>query len=82
MLIEEANDKFLDEIYQYTWDEKTGMPVKVNDDVMDAFRYAIATRKWELENKQTDSRAEQTRIVTDAGLVNPVYGDYDMGLPQ
>ena len=82
MLIEEANDKFLDEIYQYTWDEKTGMPAKVNDDVMDAFRYAIATRKWELENKQTDNRVEQTRIVTDAGLVNPAYGDYDMGLPQ
>lgn len=33
--------KFLDEIYEYIWDEKTGLPVKQNDDVMDALRYAI-----------------------------------------
>ena len=33
--------KFFDEIYQYVWDEKTGEPVKLNDDVMDAIRYAI-----------------------------------------
>lgn len=32
---------FLDEIYQYVWDEKTGLPVKLNDDVMDAVRYAV-----------------------------------------
>lgn len=33
--------KFKDEVYQYCWDEKTGQPVKQNDDVMDALRYAI-----------------------------------------
>ena len=32
---------FLDEIYTYIWDDKTGEPVKQNDDVMDAMRYAI-----------------------------------------
>lgn len=32
---------FLSEIYEYIWDEKTGLPVKENDDVMDALRYAI-----------------------------------------
>ena len=32
---------FLDEIYTYIWDENTGEPIKQNDDVMDAMRYAI-----------------------------------------
>lgn len=36
-----APDKFLDEIYQYVWNEKTGLPEKENDDVMDAVRYAV-----------------------------------------
>lgn len=37
-------DKFFDEIYNYVWDEKSGEPVKLNDDVMDAVRYAIYTK--------------------------------------
>ena len=39
-----ASDKvkvFKKEIYNYVWDEKTGNPVKENDDVMDSMRYAI-----------------------------------------
>lgn len=39
-VVKEAIDYFLDEIYQYVWDEKTGEPHKLNDDVMDACRYA------------------------------------------
>ena len=35
---------FFDEIYLYVWDEKTGMPVKQFDDVMDSLRYAIYTQ--------------------------------------
>ncbi len=38
---ENGIDKFLDEIYQYVWDENTGEPKKENDDVMDSMRYAI-----------------------------------------
>ena len=33
--------EFLNEVYEYIWDEKTGMPVKKHDDCMDAVRYAI-----------------------------------------
>lgn len=47
-VVKEAIDKFLDEIYQYIWDEKTGMPVKLNDDVQDAIRYAIFSQHNEL----------------------------------
>ncbi|QIK50613.1 PBSX family phage terminase large subunit [Jeotgalibaca porci] len=36
--------KFNDEIYQYVWNKKTGEPVKENDDVLDAVRYAIYSR--------------------------------------
>ena len=32
---------FKKEIFNYIWDEKTGNPVKENDDVMDSMRYAI-----------------------------------------
>lgn len=42
--------KFKDEVYQYVWNERTGEPEKVNDDVMDALRYAIyssaVSRDW------------------------------------
>src|SRR5699024_6253394 len=37
--------RFRDEIYQYVWDEKTGEPVKKDDDVMDCMRYAIYTQQ-------------------------------------
>lgn len=37
-------DRFKKEIYSYAWNEKTGEPVKINDDVMDALRYAIYTQ--------------------------------------
>lgn len=39
-----VDDRFDEEIFQYAWDEKTGMPVKVFDDVMDALRYGLYTR--------------------------------------
>ena len=40
-VLSSAVQSFLDEIYTYIWDDKTGEPVKQNDDVMDAMRYAI-----------------------------------------
>ena len=36
-------DWFPKEIYSYVWNPKTGEPVKLNDDVMDALRYGIYT---------------------------------------
>ena len=33
--------KFMSEIYEYVWDQKSGDPLKENDHVMDAMRYAI-----------------------------------------
>lgn len=33
--------QFKKEIYNYIWDERTGDPVKENDDVMDSIRYAV-----------------------------------------
>lgn len=40
---EPAVTEFKQEIYSYVWDEKTGKPVKENDDVMDAVRYGVYT---------------------------------------
>lgn len=34
---------FMKEVYNYVWDKKKGLPVKTNDDLMDALRYAIYT---------------------------------------
>lgn len=44
-IVESAVTKFKDEIYQYVWHKKTGEPVKENDDVLDAIRYAIYTHR-------------------------------------
>lgn len=35
--------RFREEIYKYVWNDKTGEPIKENDDVLDAIRYAIYT---------------------------------------
>lgn len=43
-VVAQGIDHFLDEIYQYIWDERTGEPVKEHDDVMDAMRYAIYSK--------------------------------------
>ncbi|KXT73133.1 Phage terminase, large subunit [Streptococcus sp. DD10] len=40
-VVSEKVSKFKDEIYQYVWNKKTGEPVKENDDVLDAVRYAV-----------------------------------------
>lgn len=40
-VVEQNMNRFYDEIYQYVWDERKGEPIKKNDDVMDAMRYAI-----------------------------------------
>lgn len=40
-IVSDGIDQFLNEIYQYVWDENTGEPEKENDDVMDSMRYAI-----------------------------------------
>ncbi|PAD17398.1 PBSX family phage terminase large subunit [Shouchella clausii] len=41
-VVDEAK-RFEEEIYLYVWNEKTGEPIKLWDDVLDALRYAIYT---------------------------------------
>lgn len=47
-VVDTASNGLLDEIYQYSWDESTGLPLKENDvrhnDRLDAIRYAIYSR--------------------------------------
>lgn len=47
-VIDTASSGLLDEIYQYAWDESTGLPLKENDvrhnERLDAIRYAIYSR--------------------------------------
>ena len=40
-VVRQRVERFFDEVYQYVWNSKTGEPVKQNDDVQDAVRYAI-----------------------------------------
>lgn len=42
-ILRNAVNRFHDEIYMYVWNEKTGEPIKLFDDVQDAIRYAIYT---------------------------------------
>lgn len=41
LLVSSEVKRFKEEIAQYAWNEKTGEPIKIMDDVMDAARYAI-----------------------------------------
>ena len=45
-VLESAVKRFKEEIYMYVWDEKSGLPVKQYDDVLDAVRYAVYTDSW------------------------------------
>lgn len=42
-IVRDNVERFEKEIYLYVWNEKTGEPVKLWDDVLDALRYAIYT---------------------------------------
>ncbi|AVE81518.1 PBSX family phage terminase large subunit [Lactiplantibacillus plantarum] len=59
---------FLDEVYQYVWDEKTGEPVKQNDDVMDAMRYAVASQMRMMRINQTNNHSVQANTLRNFGI--------------
>ncbi|USD79720.1 PBSX family phage terminase large subunit [Bacillus safensis] len=42
-VVEDKVERFKQEIFMYVWDQKSGMPVKLWDDVLDSLRYAIYT---------------------------------------
>lgn len=66
LLIVNDSDRFKEEIYQYVWNETTGEPIKLYDDVMDAIRYAVYTH-FVIENKTwEDYRVLFSRL--NAGL--------------
>lgn len=48
-VVKDNVDRFEKEIFLYVWNERTGEPVKMWDDVLDSIRYAIYTHK---ENKK------------------------------
>ncbi|WP_433948730.1 PBSX family phage terminase large subunit [Fusobacterium necrophorum] len=50
LLIYDSKD-FLEEVYSYVWDKKSGLPCKVSDDLMDAIRYAIYNYREKKEFK-------------------------------
>ena len=62
---------FINEIYQYVWDEKTGGPVKEHDHAQDAVRYCIATPLWKEEQHklQNKDRTRSTNYLNDLGLI-------------
>lgn len=70
-VVEAKNSKFFDELYQYIWDEKTGLPVKQNDDVMDAWQYAYCTRQYLLHKNDQPNVGQQTQLLEDQGLIDP-----------
>lgn len=42
-VVKENAPQFQEEVFRYVWNKNTGEPVKQNDDVLDALRYAIYT---------------------------------------
>lgn len=45
LFIVEGAKRVFDELYMYAWNEKTGEPIKLWDDVLDSVRYAIYSTK-------------------------------------
>ena len=70
-VVDGAAPNFINEIYQYVWDEKTGAPVKEHDHAMDSVRYCIATPLWREEQarKQDKNRQRSTGYLNDLGLI-------------
>lgn len=70
-VVDGAAPNFINEIYQYIWDEKTGAPVKENDHAQDAVRYCIATPLWKAEQarKQNKNRQRSTDYLNDLGMI-------------
>ena len=70
-VVDGAAPNFINEIYQYVWDEKTGAPVKDHDHAQDAVRYCIATPLWRAEQKrrQNKDRNRSTDYLNDLGLI-------------
>ncbi|MFC6180337.1 terminase large subunit domain-containing protein [Lactiplantibacillus daowaiensis] len=71
---DDADNHFLDELYQYVWDKATGLPVKLNDDVMDTVRYGVATEVMNVRNDAINPEPdyeEQNTYLVDEGLVDP-----------
>lgn len=70
-VVDGAAPNFINEIYQYVWDEKTGAPVKEHDHAQDAVRYCIATPLWKAEQarKQNKNRQRSTGYLNDLGMI-------------
>lgn len=70
-VVDGAAPNFINEIYQYVWDEKTGAPVKEHDHAMDSIRYCIATPLWRegQARKQDKNRQRSTGYLNDLGLI-------------
>lgn len=60
-VVKDAAPNFINEIYQYIWDEKTGMPKKENDHAQDAVRYCIATPMHLEEQKKQFPRVNKNK---------------------
>lgn len=61
-VVKGAAPNFLSEIYQYIWDDKTGMPKKEHDHAQDAVRYCIATPLHLEEQKKRFPRANKQKV--------------------
>lgn len=55
-IVRDRVERFDKEIYMYVWNEKTGEPVKLWDDVLDSLRYALYTH-----NKPTGAGVSSSR---------------------
>lgn len=61
-VVKGAAPHFINEIYQYIWDEKTGAPVKEHDHAQDAVRYCIATPLHMKEQREQFPAVDKARI--------------------
>lgn len=70
-VVKDAAPNFINEIYQYVWDENTGAPKKEHDHAQDAVRYCVATPLWlaEQNKRRNTDRTRSTNYLNDLGLI-------------
>ncbi|WP_374187686.1 PBSX family phage terminase large subunit [Priestia aryabhattai] len=56
-IVRDKVERFDKEIYMYAWNERTGEPIKLWDDVLDSLRYALYTHNKQSGAKVSSSKA-------------------------
>ncbi|TPR23103.1 PBSX family phage terminase large subunit [Apilactobacillus micheneri] len=69
-VLKSGDNYFTKELFKYEWDDKTGFPIKKDDDVMDATKYGVATKIYIKRNRPTQNVTnDNAKVALESGLI-------------